>query len=186
MKKILSMVAATALIATSSFALDTSKLYGGASLAIETLSSDVDSGVALILNGGLPVMEAGKAGPGTVGVEGEFTYSIVSPSYEILDSTGSWPNTSVSTKSIDLTVMTLGAYGVYTYDINKQFFVKPRVGLIYRSVDVDGGGSDSEMGLAMGVQGGYKLDEKMDVIFGYNMLDGSDLTHLSAGIQIRF
>ena len=179
MKKILSTVAAAALLATSSFALDTNKMYGGASLAIESGPSGMDSGMALILNGGLPVMKAGKAGPGTVGVEGEFTYSIVPPSVEY--QTG-W----TSTTSVDYTYMTLAAYGVYTYDINNQFFVKPRVGLIYRSVDTDGFGSDSEMGLAMGVQGGYKLNKQMDIVFGYNMLDGSDLTHLSAGVQYRF
>ncbi len=172
MKKILSTVAAAALIATSSFALDTSKLYGGAGLGLESGPSGVDSGIALILDAGLPVMEAGQAGPGTVAVEGEFTYSLSPMSYG----------------SVDVTGMTLGAYGAYIMDINQQLFVKPRVGLVYRSLSFDGysAADSSEVGLAFGVQGGFKLNEKMDIIVGYNMLDGGDWTQLSAGIQMKF
>ncbi len=165
-KKIILSLLASALVATSSFALDTSKAYA------------MGSGFAIILGGGLPVVEAGKAGPGTVAVEAELTYSLMAPSLDY------------GYGSVDLTVMTLGAYGAYIFDINEQFFVKPRAGLVYRSYSYSNGGyygdSISEIGVALGVQGGFKLNKQLDVIVGFNMLDGGDLTHLSAGVQYHF
>jgi len=178
-KTALSMVS-VALMASSSFALDTSKAYGAASVALES-ANGLDSGFAVILGGGLPVVEAGKVGPGTIAVEAELTYSLLAPSY-------TWG----SYKS-ELTAMTVAAYGAYIFNIDKKFFVKPRVGLIYRSYSWSdnsgysyGDTSNSEIGLAFGVQGGYKLNKKLDIIVGYNLIDGSDLTHLSAGVQYHF
>jgi len=176
MKKILSAAVATALIATSSFALDTDKIYGGAGVALES-ANGFDSGFALALTGGLPVMPAGEAGPGTLAVEGEFTYSIIPP----------------AVGDFTFSAMTLAAYAAYTYDIDSQFYVKPRAGLVYRSYTADysspfGKYSDStsEIGLAFGVGGGYKLNKKMDIYLDYTMLDGSDLTHLTAGVNYKF
>lgn len=177
MKRMITTVAAAAIMATSGQALDTSEIYGGAGLALESLSS-ADAGVALVLNGGLPVMEAGEVGPGTVAVEGEFTYSLVDPSWN-------WYH-----YDYDVTVMTLAGYAAYIYDIDSEFYVKPRVGLIYRSYDMDyagyGGFDDSEIGLSLGVGGGYHLNSQMDIYADFTMLDGSDLTHLTAGIVYKF
>lgn len=177
MKKIISTAVVAAVIATSSLALDTSKIYGQAGLALESANS-FDAGFALVLTGGLPVVKAGEVGPGTLAVEAELTYSLVPPSL------GSW----------ELTSMTLAGYAAYIYDINSQFYVKPRAGLIYRSYDFtyDGGsiyggaGDTSEVGIALGVGGGYKLNKNLDVYLDYTMLDGTDLTHLTAGVQYKF
>jgi len=173
-KKITLSMLTTALMASSSFALDTSKAYGVASVALES-ATGYDSGFALIVGGGLPVVEAGKVGPGTIAVEAELSYSVVAPSV------GQW----------ELTAMTAGAYGAYIFDIDKQFFVKPRAGLVYRSYSYSWNGnsswgSTSDIGVAFGVQGGYKLNEQLDIIVGYNFIDGSDLTHLNAGVQYHF
>ena len=181
-KKIAFSLLTAALMASSSFALDTSKAYAMASVALESANT-YDSGFAIILGGGLPVVEAGKVGPGTIAVEAELTYSLVAPSYTWGNETSEW------------TTMSVGAYGAYIFNIDKQFFVKPRAGLVYRSYSYSwngnttwGGydGSTSDIGIAFGVQGGYKLNKQLDIIVGYNLLDGSDLTHLSAGVQYHF
>ncbi len=168
-KKLLLSVTASALMATSGLALDTSKIYGIGGLALESVDG-LDAGFAIILGAGLPVL---KAGPGTVAAEAELTYSLVSPSIG----------------GYDMTVTSLGAYSAYKFDINEQYFVKPRVGLVYKSASVSYGSasaSDSEIGLAFGVQGGYVLNKSMDIVVGYNLLDGTDITHLSAGVNYRF
>ena len=169
MKKILSTVVLATVMATSSFAVDTTKLYGGASLALEN-ADGLDMGLALVLNAGLPVVKGGEIGPGTLAVEGEFTYSLMAP----------------SVGAAELSVMTLGAYGAYIFDIDKQLYVKPRLGLIYRSYDINYGGDSSEIGIALGAQAGYKLDKQLDLIVGLNLVDGTDLTHFTAGVQYRF
>ena len=181
-KKVALSLLSVALMASSSFALDTSKAYGLASVALES-ANGYDSGFAIILGGGLPVVEAGKVGPGAIAVEAELSYSLLSPSQ------------SYGSNKYELTAMTVAAYGAYIFDIDKQFFVKPRAGLVYRSYSYSwsgnsswGGydGSTSDIGIALGVQGGYKFSKQIDIIVGYNLIDGSDLTHLSAGIQYHF
>jgi len=186
MKKILSTVAAAAVLATSSFAsdvnFDANKAYLSAGVALEMVDN-MDMGVALVLGGGIPFM---KAGPGTLAVEGELTYSVMAPSYD-----DSMYGTSFSS---DTTFMTLGAYAGYIYDINPQMFVKPRVGLIYKSADVNvnipgyGSGSEtvSEIGLAVGVQGGYRLNKQLDLTVGLNLVDGMDIMHITGGVQYHF
>lgn len=179
MKRMISAVAAATMMATSGLALDTSELYGGAGLAIET-ASGLDAGVALVLNGGLPVVEAGEIGPGSVAVEGEFTYSMLAPSYDYgyLD----------HHYTHDLTVMTLAGYAAYVYEINEEYYVKPRIGLIFRSYELDSSytyGGDG-IGIALGVGGGYHLNDQMDVYVDYTRVDGGYLSHLTAGVVYRF
>ena len=170
MKKILSTVAAAAVLATSSFAGQSPYLIAGLGMEMVDVGPvDLDMGFAMILGGGLPLNDI-KVGPGTFAVEGELTYSIIAPSYN----------------DFDMTFMTLGAYGAYIIDIDKQFFVKPRVGLIYKSFDADHGYSDSEIGLALGVQGGYKLNKQLDIIVGLNLVDGMDIMHITGGVQYHF
>ena len=181
MKKMITSLATLALLTTSAVA-DENSFYAGAGLGLE-MATDLDSGVALILMGGLPIVEKGVAGPGLIAVEGELTYSVVSPSY-------SYTNFN-SSNSVDYTFTTLAAYGVYTYDITEQLFVKGRAGLVYKSVDVsisgyNGSGSTSEIGVAMGAQGGYKINDSLDVVGGLNLVDGTDIIHLTAGVQYHF
>lgn len=183
MKKILSTVAAAAVLATSGLANDASfdldKAYLIAGVAIENADYagvDTDMGLAIVLGGGLPVM---KLGEGSLVTEAELTYSVMAPSAD-------YDFGYYGSGSVDFTFMTLGAYAGWQYNIDKQYFVKPRVGLIYKSVDSDGGGDDSEIGLALGVQGGMKLNENLDLTIGLNLVDGMDLTHLTAGVQYHF
>jgi len=183
MKKVISSLAAAAVIATSGVAsdvnFDTDQAYLIAGAAIEN-ADPFDMGVAVVVGGGVPFMQAGE---GTLVAEAELTYSVVAPSYDY--DFGFYGGSD----TVEATFMTLGAYAGYKYDIDQQFFVKPRVGLIYKSVDFDISGypgSDSEIGLAFGIQGGMKLNEQMDVVVGFNLVDGSDITHITGGIQYRF
>ena len=177
MKKILSTIAATAILATSSFAIDTEKVYMSASLGLEQ-TSGYDSGIAMILTSGLPVMEKGEAGPGELAVEAELTFDLSSP----------------SVGGLDVSFFTFGGYAVWKYDITEQFFVKPRAGLVYQSVSVNTSylgttynTSNSEISLSMGLQGGYAINDNLDVIFGYNFaVSGYSLSQLSAGVQYSF
>ncbi len=180
MKKILSTVAAAAVLATSGFAgdinFDTDKAYIGAGIGMEMVDV-LDSGFALVLNGGVPFMQVG---PGTLAVEGEFTYSLAGPSL------GDW----------EWTMMNLGAYTAWKFDINKQFYVKPRVGLVYTSVDLDysgphsgyiGSGSDSSIGLSVGVAGGYVINKNWDATVAFNAnLSDYDANYLVVGAQYNF
>ena len=181
MKKILSTVAAAAVLATSGLAsdvnFDTNKAYLSAGIAAEMMDG-ADTGFALVLGGGVPFM---KAGPGTLAVEGEFTYSISGPSL------GDW----------EATIMNLGAYAAWKYDINKQFYVKPRAGLVYTSVDQDYSGptygysvgsySDSSIGLSVGVAGGYVITKNWDATVAFNMnLSDYDANYLVVGAQYNF
>ncbi len=172
-KKLLVSTVAAATLSTAVMA-DT---YAGAGLALENYSS-LDMGFALVLDGGMTFDDV-KVGPGKLAAEGELTYSIVSPSQSSFGTT------------IDYTIMTLGAYSAYIFDINKELYVKPRIGLIYKSVDASGSGfgaiaSTSAIGLAFGVGGGYRLNKQMDVYADFNLVDGTDITHITAGVQYHF
>lgn len=153
-----------------------SNIYAGGGLAYESPEHG-DSGVALVLNGGMVLPDV-DVGPGKLGVDGEFTYSVLSHSYGCCG------------YDYDITFMSLGAYAIYIYDINREYYVKPRIGLAYNSVDVSGPGnynygSDSEIDLAFGVSGGYRLSKTMDVYVALNFPD-SDWMQLGAGVQMHF
>jgi len=179
MKKMIATATAAVLLTTSAYALelDTESLYAGGALAIESFD-DFDSGVALVLTGGAPFTKKDEVGPGYFTAEAELTYSIV-------DSTLDFPSFFGTNFTYDVSVFSLGAYAAYMYEINEQFFVKPRIGLVYSSLSGDSIYSSPGFGLALGVQGGYKINDQFDATIGFNML-ASNLTHLSAGIQYHF
>jgi|GEM_PF-2668265 len=172
MKKSLLSIVLTSLLASSAIASDKNSPYIGGGLALESVDG-FDTGIALVLNGGLPLQDV-DAGPGVLALEGEFTYSLVPASndYRWYGYHGSW----------DATIMTLGAYGAYSIDLNKDFYVKPRVGLIFRSIDLDFA-SDNELGLAFGVGAGYKINKDLSAYVNYNLVDGFDITHLTFGVE---
>ena len=169
-KKLLISTVALATLSTTAMA----DQYAGAGLALENVDP-FDSGIALVLNGGMTVDDV-ELGEGTLAVEGEFSYSIVAPSY-------SWWGSSV-----DISYMTLGAYAAYIYDINKEFYVKPRAGLTYVSGSVSGGGviTDDGIKLAVSIGGGYKLNKQMNIFADFNMISLGDMTHLTAGVEYHF
>lgn len=164
-KKLLVSTVALATLSTASMA-DT---YAGAGLALENLTG-YDMGFALVLNGGMTFDDV-DLGPGKLAAEGEFTYSMVAP----------------SVGTVDASLMTLGGYAAYIYNVNKELYVKPRIGLIYKSIDYGTWiGSVSEIGIALGVGGGYKINKKMDAYADFTLIDGSDITHLTAGVEYHF
>jgi len=172
------LLVSTVALATLSTAVMADK-YAGAGLAVESVDG-LDSGISLVLNGGMTlddVLDDVNVGPGTLAVEGEFSYSVIAPSYS------TWWGSS-----IDVTYMTLGAYAAYIYDINKEFYVKPRAGLTLVSGSVSGGGSVTDDGikLAVGVGGGYKLNKQMNVFADLNMISFGDMMHLTAGVEYHF
>lgn len=181
MKKILSTIVATALLSTGAFSADfiDGGVYGGIGMGIEDFStySAYDPGLTLVLNGGKPII---KLGPGVIGAEGEFTYTVLPMSY------GS------SYYDSDLTVMTLGAYATYTYDFSQKLYAKGKVGLVARDYSWDysssyGGHSDyNRVGEAIGIGGGYKFSNKMRVFGDLIVLDGADLKQMNFGVQMSF
>lgn len=130
-----------------------------------------DSGISGVLDIGLPLMRIDR---GVLTTEAELTHSISSP----------------SKNNIDFTATTIAGYATYIFDIAPRFYIKPRIGAVYKSYSIDGGiwGDDtnSGYGLAYGIGGGFRLIDKTDLYINYTMLDNSDLTHLTIGIQYQF
>jgi len=180
MKKILSTVVTTMILSTGAFSADfiDGEYYGGVGAGIENFSrySSYDPGVALVLNGGKPII---KLGPGVIGAEGEFTYSIVplSTSSYLYDS--------------DLTVMTLGAYATYTYDFSDKLYARAKLGVVARDYSFDSGRYSSysdynKVGEAIGIGAGYKFSNSMRVFSDVISLGGSNLTQMNFGVQMNF
>ncbi|NEW60057.1 hypothetical protein GSY74_02065 [Sulfurovum sp. bin170] len=172
MKKILSTVTIIAIFSSAVIAHDDEigGIYIGGGISLES-PLWYDSGVAGALNIGLPLIRLGR---GVLTTEAALTHSISSP----------------SRNNIDFTATTFAGYIGYIYDVAPRFYIKPRVGAVYRSYSIDGGiwGSDtnSGYGLAFGLGGGFRLIERTDLYLNYTMLDGSDLTHLTVGFQYQF
>ena len=197
MKKLLSTAAAVALLSSSAMAmdmLDMDKAYAGAGIAMESYTG-LDAGAALVLNYGVPIKDI-NVGPGKLAVETEFSYTIVSPSTSYEFPTGIDYTTyavTYETFSIDATLMTLGAYGAYSYDLIPNLSAKIRAGLVYKSVTVESSLgdesesiSDSEIGLAYGAGLNYVINDQIDVYTDYTMIEGSDIVHYTLGAQYRF
>lgn len=172
MKKIISTIALIATLSSTAIAHDDEigGIYIGGGVSQES-PLWYDSGLAGALNVGLPLMRLGR---GVFATEAELTYSISSP----------------SKNNIDFTATTVAGYATYIFDVAPRFYIKPRIGAVYRKYSIDGGiwGSDSSSGsgLAYGIGGGFRLIDKTDLYIDYTMLDGSDLTHLTVGVQYQF
>ncbi|SFV54844.1 hypothetical protein MNB_SV-12-1869 [hydrothermal vent metagenome] len=172
MKKILSTLTLLATLSSLAIAYDDEigGIYIGGGVALES-PLWYDSGVAGALNIGLPLMRLGR---GVLTTEAELTYSISSP----------------SKNNIDFTATTFGGYATYIYDVLPRFYIKPRIGVVYRSYSIEsdlwGDDNSDGYGLAYGLGGGFRLIDKTDLYIDYTMLDNSDLTHLTVGIQYQF
>ena len=175
MKKILSVIAISAIVSTTGAVAG--DYYGGVGVGYEDLSLSLyDPGVTLILNGGKPIM---KLGVGTLGAEGEFTYTVVPLSYG---------NSYFGDN--ELTIMTIGAYATYTFDHSDKFYSRVKVGIANRNYSWDknsGLNKDyNKIGLALGAGIGYKLNDSMRTYGDLIVLDGSDLRQLNFGVQMNF
>jgi len=174
MKKILSTIAISAIVSTTgTFAGD---YYGGIGVGYEDLSLSLyDPGVTLVLNGGKSIM---KLGVGTLGAEGEFTYTVVPLNYD---------NSFFGDN--ELTIMTIGAYATYTFDHSDKFYSRVKAGIANRDYSWDNSTYDSnynEIGLALGAGLGYNLNDSMRTYADLILLDGSDLKQLNFGVQMNF
>lgn len=159
------------IIPASSLAND--NIYVGAGLAIEGVE-DAETGVALVLNVGMPIIE--DFGSGTITVEGEITHSIVEPWFD-------------GYYAIDVTVNTLGIYGTYIFDINENVYLKPRVGLVYKSLESGYTGEYNEIIPAVSIGGAYKISDTIDIFTDIKVAPAGDVDmvgHLTVGAYYYF
>ena len=182
MKKILLTTTLLAITSSHLIAADFIKgnYYGGVGVGIENFStySSYDPGVTIVLNGGKPII---KLGPGTIGAEGEFTYTALPLNYSRLSS------------DFDLSIMTLGAYATYTFDHSDKLYTKAKLGIVNRNYSWDYNGNSSgynydynQVGVGAGIGAGYKFSNKLRAYSDLILLDGSDLTQLNFGVQMNF
>jgi hypothetical protein len=104
---------------------DSKRLYLGVGVSAET-PIWYNSGWSGALTVGQSLI---KLGAGWLGAEAELTHSLE-------DS---------SKNNIDFSATTLTGYATYIWDIDPKLYIKPRVGVVYKKYDIDGGvwGSDS-------------------------------------------
>ena len=145
--------------------------YLGAALASEVVT-DFDSGIALVVNGGVPVLAQDKE---SLALEAELTQTVSSASQT------TWGTT------LDADITTLAVYGVYKYDIDSSFYTKGRLGFLYESVSISGGfgGDSTDSGLALGVHAGYKVDKQLSIDLGYDYIE-ADVAHITLGAIYNF
>ena len=214
MKKIILSVAALALLSMSAHAANmkyaeeesgmesdyveesapvtaSTKYYAGAGLAYETwpdYSSELGNGIALVLNGGMPLPQV----VANFGVEVEMSFDLSGPSYET--TYPSWNGTSFvnQTYSIDYSLFTLAGYATYSYEINSDIFLRGRAGLIYKSMSVDSSYtystavSSSEIGVAFGGGAYYGVTPEIDAYVDMTLVDFTDFMHFTVGAQYKF
>ena len=171
MKKMISTVAATALIMVTSAM--SSDMYVGGGIASQSVTG-MDSGMALVLNVGMPL--AMEAGPGKIAVEGELSKSISAASQK----------TFAGTAEFDVT--TLAAYATYTYDITNEFYVKPRLGLLHESAEASVAGisaSETETGLSYTLGAGYVVSNNLNVYLDYAIVE-ADISNMTLGVSYKF
>jgi len=182
MKRTLSTVAILAGLLTNLTALDfiDGKFYGGVGMGVEDFSrySSYDPGLTVVFNGGKPILELG---PGTIGAEGEFTYTVMPLTHSYYRS--EW----------ELSIMTFGAYATYTFDHSDKLYTRAKLGIVHRnySWDYDGrsGGYNydyNEAGVGIGLGAGYKFSDKFRVYSDLISLDSADLKQLNFGLQMNF
>jgi len=165
MKKILSVVAVSALLSTGAVA---GEMYGSVGAAITTLSL-FDSGLSIVGTAG---MKLDNVLP-NFAVELEASQTVADPSL----------------LGVDLSIFGLGAYAVYNFNIpNTPVTIKPRLGLNHQKFSFDGyedeldGGSDTSFSYGLGAT--YLLSDGLTVYA--NFTDKGDSNNIGAGVQMNF
>jgi len=137
-------------------------------LNIQAAIADVDNmdnGVAAVIAYGHVIPEVSKK----FALEAEVTTTVVDPER---------PGTEMS-------YSTLGAYAVYAPPISESVALRGRAGLIYQDISVTGQGkSDNDFEVSFGFGATTELANDLHLIFEYTVMD-SDISHISAGIQLR-
>ena len=175
MKKIITILASTGLLVSSSSAVDFIKgqYYIGGGAAIESGWSHYGIGGTLLLNGGKPII---KLGPGTIGAEAELSYTLLASDYDDDYYDGS------------LKVLSLGLFATYKYDINKDFYIRPRFGPMFMSYSFDGydyyDGAYSHGSAAIGIGIGYELTKNMN-LFSDFLVNSASYRRISVGLQFK-
>jgi len=149
---------------------DSKSLYLGVGVSAET-PIWYNSGWSGALTVGQPLV---KLGAGWLGAEAELTRSLQ-------DS---------SKNNIDFSVTTLTGYATYIWDIDTKLYFKPRVGVVYKKYDIEGGvwGSDanSEVGIAYGFGVGVRFTDNINLYADYTLIENSDLVHVTTGVEYHF
>ncbi len=165
------------LLSTTIFA--NSKFYVGSAIALESEHNSVESGLSSILNAGYNIQRKRLL---NVSIETEITYSLYPTKYY---------NGFIHT---DSKYLTLALYSAFKYKLNKNFFIKPRVGLLYKSTtqqkkdynNVKSTKSKNSINFSCGGLIGYKITPTIDISLAYNLLNKLDLTHFALGITYNF
>ena len=177
MNKILSTVIVSVALATGAHGANLNFIkgdfYGGVGMGIENFSnySSYDPGVTLVVNGGKPII---KLGPGTIGAEGEMTYTVLPMGHSYAS---------------DLSIFTLSAFATYTFDHTEKIYTRVKAGLSHRSYSFDNSryySNYNSRGVSASVGAGYKLNDKMRLFSDLVLIDGSDLTQINFGTQMNF
>ncbi|MDH5376950.1 MAG: porin family protein [Gammaproteobacteria bacterium] len=153
--------------------------YWGAGLGFLQVTN-LDNGMSLVANAGKAMPDIHK----NFSVEGEFTYSL-SPASK-----------GDSILKIESSLMSLGGYGVYTHEINRELSVRGRAGLNYNSAEnkttgsacglafvICPSGSESKIELGFGVGASYQVNKGMAATFNYTKMN-SDSTMIAFGVKM--
>ncbi len=180
MKKLLTASLLTASLATASYA-DSFLDYLGFGLALQDVDSpNFDNGTALVINGGKSLYQG-------IGVEFEGTASV-----QKMEGTFNG-----ITDEIDF--WSIGMYSTYIWELG-NLSVKPRIGLIYESIQSDIGidspktpiagnvytaTDKNDIGLSAGIGLAYQLGENYNVYTNYTRME-DDIDHLTFGAEFKF
>ena len=180
MKKLLTASLLTVSLATASYA-DSFLDYFGLGFALQDVDSpNFDKGTALVINGGKSLYQG-------VGLEFEGTASIQKME-------GSFQGIS---DEIDF--WSIGMYSTYIWKLG-NLSVKPRIGLIYGSIQSDipidspktpvegksyAGTDKNDIGLSAGIGLAYQLSENYNVYTNYTRFE-DDIDHLTFGAEFKF
>ena len=175
MNKVLTIGMISAVLATNAMSADfiKDKYYGGVGMGIENFSaySSYDPGITLVVNGGKPII---KLGPGTIGAEGEMTYTVLPLNHTYGD---------------DLSILTLSAFATYTFDHTDKLYTRVKAGLSNRNysfADERYNSNYNSVGVAAAIGAGYKVSDKIRLFSDLVVVDSSDLTQINFGAQMNF
>ena len=191
-KHYLAMAVAAATLTLGTGQAAASDFYANGQLAIAN-AKNLDNGMALAMTFGMKQDNLLE----NLAFEAELTTSIDNPSksysYSYMGGT--------ETYKVEVSYFSLGAYGVYSFPLNDMISLRGRAGLLYLDAEAKSswsatyGGqtysesakaSDSEINLSLGFGAVFNITDQLGVVTEFTMIDGSDLTHLGAGVQFRF
>ena len=180
MKKLLTASLLTVSLATAAQA-DSFLDYFGLGLALQDVNSpNFDNGTALVINGGKSIYNG-------IGFEVEGTTSLQKM------------EGSFNGLKDEIDFWSLGMYSTYIWKLG-NLSIKPRVGLVYDSIQSNIGlsspqnavpgttyqGTDKNgLGVSAGVGVAYQLSENYNVYTNYTKFE-DDITHLTFGAEFRF